>query len=386
MEQIYFSTNNIMWVVWLCAGVALLCGAWLLWAVRGRIRLCVRAAGRQDDGPRCQEGVSVIVYADDAPERLGNLLTRIFSQRYEGKTEVIVVNDGASPDVADVVKRLSQEHPNLYQTFVPNEAHNLSRRKLGLSLGIKAARQPYVVITCDRCIPESDDWLDAMTRPFARGKEVVLGFARMEGLEKGADRFDEVATAVVWLTAALGGKPYRGTGLNIGYKRSLFFEAKGFSRYLTLHNGDDDLFVNQIATGENSEAVLCGESRMRAEFPDAEKSFRDMRMNHCFTGRFLPSGSRRFFGSATVALWVWLAAVVTGIVFSLPNALPACVFLAMVPAVTVPMAMAWSGAGKALGVRLSPWTAGWRMWWRWIRNRRFGMMCGLDSRKNYTWV
>ena len=141
MEQIYFSTNNIMWVVWLCAGVALLCGVWLLWAVRGRIRLCVRAAGRQDEGARCQEGVSVIVYADDAPERLGNLLTRIFSQRYEGKTEVIVVNDGASPDVADVVKRLSQEHTNLYQTFVPNEAHNLSRRKLGLSLGIKAARQ-----------------------------------------------------------------------------------------------------------------------------------------------------------------------------------------------------------------------------------------------------
>lgn len=388
MEEIYFSTGNFLPVVWVCLAIAVAGIVWLLAVVRNRIGLCRKSAGDEPEAgaqPGDWPGVSVIVYADDAPGRLRRLLEKLFSQRYAGRMEVIVVNDGASSEVTDVVNLLMPEHRELYQTFVPDEAHNLSRKKLGISLGVKAARNEFVVITSDRCMPESDGWLMAMTGPFRRGKDVAIGFARVEGLKSGADRFDEVATAVTWLSAGLRSEPYRGTGYNIGYRRSLFFDAKGFSRSLTLHNGDDDIFVNQIANGENCEVVLSRESRMWVDFHNVRKGFRDERLNHCFTARFLPKGSRRFFGLATVVMWAVVAAVVTGVVFSLPNALGACVMVALLPVALVPMALAWRGAGRALGVRLGGWTAGWQMLWRWIRTLRFAMVCGSSDRKNYTW-
>ena len=401
MEQIYFSLNNILTVVWVALGVSLLSMLWLLTAVRNRLMLCVKAAASADAGwrndadtdnlgddrqPSSLPGVSVIVYATDNPESLTRLLDNLFNQDYVGKKEIIVVNDGSSSDVTDVVNRLGLDHPELYQTFVPDEAHNLSRKKLGISLGVKAARYPYVVLTCDNCMPLSASWLSCMARPFAGGKDVALGYASVKGLKKSSDIFDEVVSAVVWLTAALRRHPYRGIGYNIGYKKSLFFDVKGFSRSLTLHNGDDDLFVNQITDGGNTAVVLSPDSLVEVNAYNPRKLLRESRLNHSFTARFLPKGSGRFFGFATITLWLWLAATTVGIVFSLPNALPACLFLLTVPGLLIPMSLAWGKTAGALGIRLSSWGASWHMFWRWIRNLRYSLACGSASRRNYTWL
>lgn len=394
MAEIYFSIYNVPAVVWVCLGLAVVCGTLLLTVYRNHVLVCARYAdrldgadetGRTDAGAETRPGVSVIVYADDNASALASLLPRLFSQQYAGAFEVIVVNDGSSAEVADVVKNHLATHKNLYQTFVPVEARNLSRKKLGISLGVKAAHQPYVMITSARCSVLSDRWLRDMTAPFAGGKDVVLGFAGINGLTRLADRFDEVATAAEWLTSAIEGKPYRGIGFNLGYKRALFFDAKGFSRSLTLHNGDDDLFISQIATKQNCGVALTGNSRVEVSFHNPCKALRDMRLNHCFTARMLAAKGGRMFGIGTLLLWIWIAATVTGVVFSLPNALYACVLVGMVPAVSVPLSLAWSRTAKALGVKLPAFGVPWPMMWRWVRNLRYALLCGNKSRHNYTW-
>ena len=386
MNDIYFSLNNVLPLAWLCGVVTVVAMVWLLAVYRRRVSLtgAVQPDAASDGGDF--PSLSVIIYTCDNPVGLSGMLEHVLAQDYPAPVEVIVVNDGSSEDVTDVVNRFSVVHRNLYQTFVPDEAHNLSRKKLGISLGIKAARNPFVVLTCAECSVASSVWLREMALPFTRGKEVALGYANISGLKGAMDRFDEAAAAVKWISAAMKGKPYRGTGYNIAYSRNLFFEAKGFSKSLTFHHGDDDMFVNQIANGDNTAVVLAPGSVLSVNDHNPGGMLRELRLRHCFTGRFLPKGSARIFGFSTLLMWMWLAAVVVGIIFSLPNALPALFFVAAIPALWIPLVIAWCNAASRLGIKLPVWSLPWLMLFRCGRNLRYKSRCGCASRRNYTWL
>lgn len=385
----YFSIYNILPVAYAAFAVLSLAMLWLLLCYRRRVA-SVSTAAREADAALPAGGtlppVSVIVYASYNAGDLEETLPLILAQEYPGEFEVIVVNDGSSSELSDVVKRYAHDYPNLYQTFVPEKAHNLSRKKLAISLGIKAARTDYVVLTeaCGR--PRSRRWLQLMARHFASGKEVVLGWGRISGLKSAMKAFDQVATGTTWLAAALAGNPYRGTALNIGYSRRLFFEAKGFSRTLNLHHGDDDLFVNQIATAENTAVELSPAARISARAENPAAMWREEKLRHAFTARMLPKGARRFMGFSTTMMWAWVVSAVVCVVFTIPNLLPGCVVLALCAALWIPLTMAWRRTGKALGVRLRPVILWWMMLWRWIPDLRARLRCASAERRNYTWL
>jgi len=109
------------------------------------------------------------------------------------------------------------------------------------------------------------------------------------------------------------GTPTAASAFNLAYRRELFFEAKGFSRSLNLHNGDDDIFINQIADRDNCAVVLTANAGMDVNFQRPADAYRELRLRHCFTERRLPKGSRRLMGSGTLALWLWVAAVAVGV-------------------------------------------------------------------------
>lgn len=390
--QLYFSVSNILPLGLAACGVAFVAALYLIVFYRRRVVRVAKAAKAQAEAERvCPVAdsalppLSVVVYCSDHHTGLEKLLPQIFAQSYPAPFEVIVVNDGTSENVEEVVGRMALLHPNLHYTFAPDSAYNLSRRKLCLQLGIKAAHHPYVVLTSSECSVESANWLRAMARPFAQGKSVALGYATFGGLKGSFNRFDEVATTLPWLNAALGGKPYRGTGFNLAYRRQLFFDVKGFSKSLTLHHGDDDLFINQIATADNTSAVLTPDSLLTAEFYRPAKALREYRLRHCFTGRKLPKGQRRLMGLGTVAMWVWLAATVVGAVFTIPNMLPSCVLAALIPAVWLPLVFAWRSSARVLGVKLCGWLLPWQMMHRCLRNTLYRLRCSASSRRNYTW-
>lgn len=378
-------------IVWVSLAITLLAIMWLLTAYRGRLAK-IRRTSQPRSGempepePESWPGVSVIVHAQDSSRQLAAMLPAVLQQDYPGDFEVVVVNDGSSRDVTDVVNFLSNTYHNLHITFVPFEAHNLSRTKLGISLGIKAARYPYVIITTSLADIPSNAWLRLMAEPFARGKEVSLGTSRLTGIKGAMNRFDELEAQTIWLSAAMAGHPYRGTGYNIGYHRSLFFDAKGFSRSLTLHHGEDDIFISQIATPDNTAAVVDPAATIAVNRYMPVKALRDLRMQHTFTGRFISKGASRLFGFSTIMLWVWLAATATGVVMSLPNLLPSCVFLAAAIGLWTPLIAVWRHAARAQEMPLNAWALPWLLFWRWGRTLRYHLNCGRASRKNYTWI
>lgn len=362
---------------------------WLLVPYRRRITLKApdddAEAEPQRDGETKLPALSVIVYAAFNADDLEQMLPLVLRQEYPGEFEVIVINDGSSLDLADVVKRLQNEYPNLRHTFVPEEAHNLSRKKLAISLGIKAAKHDYIVLTTAGCKPASLQWLRLMGRHFAAGKQVVLGWSRISGLRKAMPAFDQIATGATWLSAALGRHPYRGTGNNLAYARKLFFDAKGFSRSMNMHNGDDDLFVNQIVTPDNTAVELSPGARMSVRYYDPLKAWREMKMNHAFTARFLPKGARIFMGFSTIMMWVWIAAIAVAAVFSIPNLLPSCLLILLIPALWIPLTKSWQTTGLTLGVRLAGALLWWQILWRWTADLKARFLCNRGERRNYTW-
>ena len=164
-----------MWLLVGAAVCALLLAAILFFRVRNVAEYRRRADSERPDKPDADYlPVSVIVYSQSESESLAELLPMLLKQDYPAAFEVIVVNDGESVDVRDTVSLLRASHPNLYLTFTPQGVVNLSRKKLALTLGIKAARYDVVALTTAAVEIESTQWLRRRMRPFGSDSPVAL--------------------------------------------------------------------------------------------------------------------------------------------------------------------------------------------------------------------
>jgi hypothetical protein len=89
--------------------------------------------------------------------------------------------------------------------------------------------------------------------------EVVLGFSpyfEKKGLLNRLIGYDTLFNGLQYMGMARAGKPYMGVGRNLAYKRETFFSTGGFKGLLSNRAGDDDLFVNRVATRTNT-TVVC---------------------------------------------------------------------------------------------------------------------------------
>ena len=218
-------------------------------------------------------GVSVILCAHNESYNLSQYLQALLCQDWT-EYEVIVVDDGSEDSTREIVESYSTQDPRLRMTFVPGGARVGSTKKLALTLGAKAARYDYLLLTDADCVPESNQWIREMMEGFentdrstdrVQNTEIVLGFSpyfETQGHVNRLIRFDTLFNGLHYLGAALCGHPYMGVGRNLAYRKSLFFESGGFTHMMTSKAGDDDLFVNHVATKQNTAVVLSRKSYM----------------------------------------------------------------------------------------------------------------------------
>lgn len=216
-------------------------------------------------------GVSVIIAAHNERYNLSQYLQALLSQDWP-TYEVIVVDDGSEDETRAIVESYMVNDPRLRMTFVPYGARVRSTKKLALTLGAKAAKYDYLLLTDADCVPESPHWIAQMMtgfegqQPMANGEQpaqIVLGFSPYfctKGHVNRLVRFDTLFNGLHYLGAALCGHPYMGVGRNLAYRKELFFESGGFTHLMTNMAGDDDLFVNRVATPQNTAVVLSRNS------------------------------------------------------------------------------------------------------------------------------
>lgn len=378
---------------WILLGSTLIPLLWLIFPYRRRIASTTRESARQEasplpESPDCYPSLSVILYSTGNAAAIETLVPVIFAQDYPAPLEVIVVNDGKNEDVKDAVTRLRTRHRDLHITFTPMQARNLSRKKLAVTVGIKAASHDAVLLTDDSCMPSSDLWLRRMTSALADpATDIVIGHARTTGDPNGTRAFGRGADAVTYLSAAVRRHPYRGNGHNLVYRRELFFRHKGFSRSLNLHDGDDDIFINEVASGRNTAVSLSADAIISATVTDPAKSYRQECVRRAFTAGFLRKGSRRFFGLSSAMMWLWTGLAASACAISCPDMTGCAVIAAETLLLWIPVTITWRRALKTVEATApSAVTIPLRMLWRPVRNLRYRMAARRHRADHYTWT
>lgn len=194
-----------------------------------------------------KQGVSVIICAKDEEENLRKFLPLVLAQKYPDY-EIIVVNDGSTDGTEDYLDFMKKQHPQLKTSFVPNGATNLSTKKLAISIGIKAAKNDWLLLTDADCMPDSESWIEHMVRNFTSTTEFVLGYGgylEKKGWLNKLIKYDTLLIAIQYMGMAYAHKPYMGVGRNMAYRKSTFERLNGFTGTLNLKSGDDDLLVNR---------------------------------------------------------------------------------------------------------------------------------------------
>jgi glycosyltransferase involved in cell wall biosynthesis len=273
-----------------------------------------RRLAQQDNREKQEEQppVSVIVYANNESFNLKENLPLLLNQDYP-EYEVIVINDGSTDESDDVLKLFENDYPHLYHTFIPQESRYLSRRKLSLTIGIKAAKHDILAFVEAHCRPLTDKWLASMVRNYTGKTAIVLGFCAYrthKGFFHKLVAYDNLLFGVQYLSAALINRPYSGNGRNLSYRKSLFYEHKGYSRFLGLHAGDDDLFINEAATGENTRVEYTPDSITEMTPFDCFAAWREMKVSRAATQHYFKGNRLAFYRmvKASSALFLLSAA------------------------------------------------------------------------------
>ena len=222
---------------------------------------------RQFSEPRVTgEPVSIIICARNEAENLQNFLPSILEQNYPD-FEVIVVNDCSEDNSYVILSNFLTQYPHLRISTVNKDPKFTHNKKFAQFIGIKAARHEILLFTDSDCKPESDKWLEGMTSHFESKTSFVLGYGgylREKGFLNMYIRYDSMVIAMQYLGMAIRGLPYMGVGRNLAYRRSVFFENKGFGSHNHIVSGDDDLFVNSIAKRKNTSVEFRYETHTRS--------------------------------------------------------------------------------------------------------------------------
>jgi glycosyltransferase involved in cell wall biosynthesis len=278
--------------------------------------------------------VSVVICAKDDTDNLREFLPLFLTQEYS-EFEVIVVNDGGNEDTEDLIREMKKSYPNLKSTFVPAGTTNLSTKKLALTLGIKAAKYDWILLSDADCYPQSSQWLATMSRNFVSGVEFVLGYSPYITQKSFLNRlitYDTLFIGMQYLGYSKHLSPYMGVGRNMAYRKDVFFRNKGFATNLHLRSGDDDLMVNYAAHKFNTRIETSPDSVIWSIPEKKYMHWYFQKERHLSVSTFYKSSSKMmlfvepflrglfylsFIGLAVFAILSqhWLLAALAGILF-----------------------------------------------------------------------
>jgi len=266
-----------------------------------------------------QHAVSVVICARDEAQNLTENLPLVLQQGYPSTYEVVAVNDNSFDDSKYVLEYLSKPFRHLRPVELQQEARLIQGKKFPLSIGIKEAKYELLLLTDADCRPSSPNWIESMQSGFRNEKEVVLGYGPYEkapGLLNKLIRFETFLTALNYFSFALAGVPYMGVGRNLAYKKSLFLKNKGFSQHNQLPGGDDDLFINRVATKHNTTIVIDQDAFMYSTAKKSWKNWRQQKTRHYSTSRHYKKSHQFLLGLQSFSHFLFYPLLVLSIIFT----------------------------------------------------------------------
>ena len=214
--------------------------------------------------------VSIVLAEHDCSHYLKKVLPLYLSQDYGADYQVVVVIDQSDTESEDYLKLLCEEHKRLYYTLLPDSSRYVSRKKLGMTLGIRAAKYEWLLFADVNCAPSSDKWLEAVARHCGDDRNMVLGMTPYEEDMPAYYRFEQMRTMLYHLRSAQKGMAFSTNQSLMMMRRSEFFDKRGFLGNLEFARAEFEFLVNKFAAEDKCAIAIEPEARMTQMEPSEE--------------------------------------------------------------------------------------------------------------------
>lgn len=253
-------------------------------------------------------GVTVLVCAWNERENLTELIPLLDAQEYP-EYEVILLDDRSDDGSEEYIRENINGWKNIRYIRINDQFDHVTPKKYALTVGMKQAKYPIALMTDADCRPASNHWITAMTSRVTESKDIVLGFSpyfKQKGLLNWFIRCETFYAAVQYLSFTLAGMTYMGVGRNILYKRSVFFANKGFYTHKHVFGGDDDIFLNEVATSSNTTISIEEDSFVYSVPKTNWKDWFRQKRRHISVSRYYKPRNKVLLGmlsGAHIATW-----------------------------------------------------------------------------------
>ena len=258
--------------------------------------------------------ISVIICAKNEAENLHKFLPSVINQKYTN-FEIILINDASSDNTLDVMKHFKQENNIIKIVDVKNIEAFWGNKKYALTLGIKAANNEHLLFIDADCKPISDYWIQKMSNQFSKQRSIILGYGKYQSkkhsLVNVLVRFETLLTAIQYFSYAKLNSPYMGVGRNLAYKKSEFFNVKGFINHMNIRSGDDDLFIQDAANNLNTTICTSLESFTISQAPKTLNEWFRQKRRHVSTANYYKKQHQFFLGLFYISKVVFYTTAIT---------------------------------------------------------------------------
>lgn len=305
--------------------------------------------------PDKRESVSVVLYCHNEGKALETNLPALLSQ--EGVNfEVIVIDDCSDDSTADVLKRFKTKYPYVHRTFVPKSARYVGHEKLAVTLGVKAAKYEWIVLTHADCAPCGNHWLATMNRYFTEDNDVVLGYSNFADNKSVTTRraiFERLMYHLLWFNTARK-HAIGGDGANLAFRRSVFLKNNGYAAILDFTCGTDDLLVNELSSPDRTAVCCSDKATVRQYCSMTAHDYRKWKLQRIMAQQKISFKKKLpLVGNDIINLGQYLLAI-GGIVaaimlFAIHNYVAACAVCAVLIAAVIADILLFGNVTKALG-------------------------------------
>ncbi len=231
---------------------------------------------KKDDKRKNDEksDISVVVIAHDGTENFEENISLLLSQQYEGKYEIVVVAEQGDLQTENILKKFSSNN-NFRFTFTPSHPLFMSRQKLAVTLGVKAAHYDWILLIDADSAPTTNTWISEMARHIKNGIDIIIGYSNYTQEAKAHYRFLRLRKSGYALRQAQRHTAFSAAGKNIAFRKSMFIENDGYRGNLQYVNGEYDFIINKYAQKGNTDIVLSSEGTIRQNNPTQKSWIND---------------------------------------------------------------------------------------------------------------
>jgi len=261
--------------------------------------------------------ISIVMAAHDHERELEQHLPILMEQDYPAGFEVIVVVSKGEDNTDDVLKYFSAKYKHLYTTFIPDSSRYMSRKKLAITLGVKAAKNEWIMMTEAHSIPASKNWLREMAKNCDEDRNLVIGYSNYEDESSDYQRFERLYFQRYLLRESQRRTTYRCDSTNMMFRKSHFLEGRGFEGNLKYLRGEYDFIANKYASPLSTAVELAQDAWTIEDAPSA-KSWKNKHLFYLETRQHLKRSFRHrliFFNDMLALHLNWIC-ILAGIIIS----------------------------------------------------------------------